>query len=157
MPSLEWETNTVDTFGHQPQGLVASAVQPVIGEANFPSQDSYDFLKTFCDGTLIQDFDKNHGKIVQDPGAQPLTGRSSPVLDIDQYLSCPALPGCSCMACLLIGVPGDWNEGLCCRFKGCNFTTDIHAEYISHERDHYHEPGNPLFHCVEQHCKFATK
>lgn len=161
MASVDWETNTLETLGHQPQGLVTFARQSVIGEANFSSQDNEPIksgpLVTFSDDIFFQGICDKHGTIMDDPSGRPLTDNSSPVLHIDQYLDCAILPGCSCMVCLLIGVPGNWIEGVCCRFKDCDFTTDIHAEYISHERDHYHGPGNPLFRCVEQHCRFVTK
>ncbi len=154
MTSLDWGTNTLETLSHQPQELISFTTQPAIGEPYFPTPDNDQSFSAFPDCTLIQDLYNGHGEIIQESGPQPLMGSSSSALGNDQFQN---FSGCSCMACLLIGVPGDWNEGLCCRFKGCNFTTDIHAEYVSHERDHYHEPGNPLFHCVEQHCKFATK
>lgn len=95
--------------------------------------------------------------MMDDPSGRPLTDNSSSVLHTDQHLKCAIFPGCSCMVCLLIGVPGVWVEGVRCGFKDCDFTTDVHADYISHERDHYHGSGKPLLRCVEQHCRFVTK
>lgn len=71
--TLQWPAST-DTHSHQPQGLLAFTTQPVSGEANFPGQDNETIesgsLATFGDGSLVQDSDNKHGKIVQDPSAR---------------------------------------------------------------------------------------
>ena len=64
--------------------------------------------------------------------------------------------GCTCMACLLIGVPRQYSSGTPCRLLGCNYIC-LESDYIDHERSHYHEPGATHYFCLEQHCKFTSK
>lgn len=91
--------------------------------------------------------------------AQPALLESANAESLPQdFTTSPSPPQrCLCMACLLVGVPGAWTDSTFCRFPGCSYTTFAYDDYISHERDHYHKSVNPLFHCVEQHCKFTTK
>ena len=81
---------------------------------------------------------------------------SLPTSDPEQVLPYDS-QHCLCMACLFVGVPNEWTEGMWCRFLSCTFTTNVHSDYIAHERDHFHDPGNPLYRCVEQYCPFTSK
>ena len=67
------------------------------------------------------------------------------------------------MACLSLGIlllRKGHRGSILCRFPGCVFSVSTWyatKEHVYHERDHFHLPWNPLFHCVEEHCKFTSK
>jgi len=70
---------------------------------------------------------------------------------------------CSCMACLSVGIfllRKGHRGSILCRFPCCVFSVSTWyatKEHVYHERDHFHLPGNPLFHYIEEHCKFTSK
>ncbi|MCJ1457080.1 hypothetical protein MMC28_007446 [Mycoblastus sanguinarius] len=104
------------------------------------------------------------GIIITNGSGLPKPAQAARVTDSNATLLNPYHPSsdepsheCSCVSCLSVGVTQDWREGMCCRFPGCVYSTNIHSDHITHEREHFHEPSDTLVHCVEHHCHFTTK
>ena len=158
-------SNEIESCG-QPLNLALT-----INDVQGGTDGSYGRLRP---GYLETDFD-GYNHIISTPRIfsiaddQPMHGwRSSPALTpgiirssvgpnrsgISNIMS---VQECFCMACLSVGVPQNWEEGMLCRFPDCVSTTSTYGDYITHERDHFHQSGSPLFVCLEEHCTFDSK